>query len=475
MLAKLLKFVLFTRISKGGLIAIILSIIFFTLSRLTFGQSSQGPPLVGILVTTVILLLLLSLGGAMILKSDLDYLYTLPIDRWKIGLALYFSSIILSLLFIYFVVFSSLVSSIPLGSILPGVVDLLTLGVGIVSLSIVMQEMSTKAKVGIISLLGLWLISPAIGFQYSPTSIYLGKVYEGLLSSLALSVIAVYYAVKNLGRFDEIIAHKVSRTSRDVSSIVSFDSSSPFMVMLKFRLSYLTLSTRYGGLGYYSVRYRVARVLSVILVVTIIAIIYFFAMYFAIIRSPKSEITFVASFLSTIYILVLSFAFIGLGNVISERLWLGYMALGEKFLMYFLASIGLQSLVIMSPLIISNAVLGIVIDKTFLFSSLFLLSSIPSYAVLSTYIILKTNPMQARGDYEMTNVQLTPKMFLSGMGIGFASVIYANEFTLYFFVSSAIAIYSIIINFIIILCILLLLRGNRGIKLISELTERNYI
>ena len=97
MLLKLLKVIIFTRVSKTVFL-ILLGLSLFDLSvflsisiLLKHVQPLLSPKLSIIYVTG--LYLLFSFFPFNILKADIDYLFTSPIDRKELGIALYLSLI----------------------------------------------------------------------------------------------------------------------------------------------------------------------------------------------------------------------------------------------------------------------------------------------------------------------------------------------------------------------------------------------
>ena len=110
-MGKLVKFIILSRVSKGGLIALVGFTVYLTVIDLVLFEgvthSYLKVPLYLSLGYTVAVYALFSfifssLGGFVITKADVDYLFTLPIDRKTLGTALFLSYLVISALLMAF-------------------------------------------------------------------------------------------------------------------------------------------------------------------------------------------------------------------------------------------------------------------------------------------------------------------------------------------------------------------------------------
>ncbi|MCG2888422.1 MAG: hypothetical protein L7H21_03195 [Sulfolobales archaeon] len=246
MLWKLIKFAVLSRISKRGLILLTLLNAFILL--IGFGAYFHGvtSPQYESYATLYVAFIFVLLGLQVrigILKSDFDYYFTLPIDRKTLGTALVVANLIfMSVLSLSFVTITLSPYGFAVGPFL---------GISLASLTLVTYGMSLKERVAIFGIIGLWLSSASLGFPFSPLAAVTGHPIEGLLSAVAFAVVTLYFGVRRAGALDVVTMREVGRseTGREASDTVSFTGTSPFLAVLRLKLHYVGITSRYGFMG----------------------------------------------------------------------------------------------------------------------------------------------------------------------------------------------------------------------------------
>ncbi|QXJ35054.1 hypothetical protein [Saccharolobus shibatae] len=461
MFGKLLKLIIFSRFSKWGLATLIAASILASaifIRSVTLGAHSTTPSYYSIAYITALYILFSYIGGFTLMKADLDYLFTLPIDRKKLGIALYISSLIIYLIIIIYLSIFSYNSGLLLISPL--------LGVSLVSLNLTLQEMRTSHKVLILTVIALWFISPLIGFKYSPTSSIFGHFYESLSVTLPYTALLTFTSIRKVGNYDQILMKKISRTSGIVKHSISFNTSTPLRTILQLKLTYFPLVGRagfYTPSGSYSM--RVIRMSGIVIVTSVLGIAYFIVFRYGLMVS--SEFVYTGLSIATTYIAVFSVLFVGMSNLMSERIWLTIPSIGYKFFKYMIVASGVQSFIIILPFGIVDLILSIW-NPLFLNVGISLLFYIPLSCMLYTYLLAMVNPLQLKDEFNPVNVEFRGRSFL--IALIFVIILMPLFLIIYaplFFAGIAIAVLAITITY--------LLRDKMILKVVNKMTEAGYI
>jgi hypothetical protein len=282
---KLVKFLVLSRVSKPTLVLLVALGILTSLPLLLFHynkETSLTYSYFGIFYTIFFTLSPLfapqkgsSIPG--IIKSDVDFLFQLPIDSKELALGLITSNIIVSL--IYMVAISSFF--IPsLGLLAFPTLFLISLIPP--SLSVITYSLPLKSRISITFLIVLWDASALMGNPFSPLSMFFGY-YEGYFLLALLDVLLLYLAIT---RFNTVglASRYFAPEEKEVMKSISFSTSTPFMVMLIKNLHFLEIGGRSNILTAQTYFVRRVDVRWLILVFTIIGVV--FLVLLKIIYSP---------------------------------------------------------------------------------------------------------------------------------------------------------------------------------------------
>ncbi|MEM1627080.1 MAG: hypothetical protein QXV69_07395 [Sulfolobaceae archaeon] len=462
MFGKLLKLIIFSRFSKWGLaIMVAVTIFFLVMSLLPLaisGIQSAVPSYYSVIYITAFYILFSYISGFTLMKADLDYLFTLPIDRKRLGIALYISNLIIYLIFIsYLSSFSYNLGALYISPIL---------GISLVSLNLALQEIRTSYKVLVLAAIALWFLSPLLGFEYSPTSSIFGHFYESLSVTLPYTALLTLLSIRKAGNYDQILMKRVSRTSGVESHSISFNTSNLLRAILQLKLTYFPLVGRasfYTASGSYSM--RIIRMSRVVIATSALGAVYFIGFRYALAifgSASNAGLT-----VAVTYIALFSILLVGMSNLMSERLWLTVPSVGYKFFRYVIIASGVQSFIISLPFGIASLILSIW-NPLFLNAGISLLFYSPLSCMLSTYLLAMVMPVQLRDEFNPINVEIRGRSFLVGIIFGGTYVpIVLMIFAPLFIVGIVIILLALIITY--------LLRDKMIFKVINIMTEAGYV
>lgn len=265
MLGKLIKFVVFTRISKTVLI---INSLFLFLEGLIiyYSPSTFSFYYYYVISSFSFTILVYSLAsGFMLTKSDVYYLLTLPIEHQKISIALFIGNFVVGS---YFLLFFGIFTLKLLG--LLGILVTLAFSLIAISISIALTNAGIAKRAIVGGLLTLWYISPTLKFYYSPTAIFLGYSYNYVFLTL-LVIISLYLALRNIDN----IKYKVLTPSGEsvIKKTIDFSGKSPFLVILTKSFSFFEVFARVNYMGnviFKSIRVNVGYVLLVTFILSAI-------------------------------------------------------------------------------------------------------------------------------------------------------------------------------------------------------------
>jgi hypothetical protein len=296
---KLVKFLVLSRVGKPTLVLFVAIGILTSLPLLLFHynkETSLTYSYFGIFYTIFFTLSPLfapqkgsSIPG--IIKSDVDFLFQLPIDSKELALGLIISNIIVSL--VYMVAINTLF--IPsLGLLAFPTLFLISLIPP--SLSVITYSLPLKSRISIAFLIVLWDASALMGNPFSPLSMFFGY-HEGYFLLALLDVLLLYLAIT---RFNTVglASRYFAPEEKEVMKSISFSTSTPFMVMLIKNLHFLEIGGRSNILTAQTFIVRRVDVRWLILVFTIIGVV--FLVLLKIIYSPVVNPTVINSMYYTI-------------------------------------------------------------------------------------------------------------------------------------------------------------------------------
>jgi hypothetical protein len=467
MLAKLVKFVIVTRFSKPLLGLIVFFLVYDTAIGVLTGGKSQvaSNDLSYYAVGASIFFTSMSLlfGGLFVVKSDRDYLLTLPLSKRDLSLSLFVAQFVgygLTMLFLY-------------GFYVAGAGDLLTISVLVLnlvvlacvvtSLGVISNILETWKRVLLAGALGLWCFSSILGVPFTPVSSFHGNLVYGTVALFLLAAAVMPIALRELANLElGSIRTLLRTTSSEYKKNVSFAGKSPIRAVYSYHLSFLELVGRMNVAG--STSYRATRIRTrTVLLVSIPAS----AAYLILTRLiPRGgPIIFVVPIFMGIVVLVL----MSQGTLANERGWLAFTAMDPAtYLRHLLLSRVLSTLAIIAPFGAADIVLTVLGDSTGIQSGLVLLVTIPAASILATYIIARLGAVYQVKEEGMMPGEFNLRQFLAILPIYVVvGLIILSEYSLVSGVVIAIVLGA--------LSITLLGSSNVWRGIAYRLTERGFI
>ena len=399
MFYKLLKFVILSRFSKQILALMLVLLVWALFVSSKTGSSSVVYYYYGPALIAVFLILPVLSGGIAVLKSDRDFLFTLPLKRSELALSLFVVQMLSFGLIIIYVLgysFSSISSVLPYA-----LIDFIALILVITSLGPVTYTLKLGWRVLVAILMALLPLSAFAGFPFSPAGIYTGHPLYADITSVVLAVITVPLAFRSLSRVDLDLMKTFARyTSGDVKRVRKFSGMSPNKAIFAVNFFIVEVSGRMNSLGsggsYRSGRFRLSRG---VLVSAIIAGAYYYLLTYRLKLPLHSQE--IALFIFSIYS-VIFIMFFTMGVLGNERLWLGFMTRNPtRYLRDIVVAKSLSIATLLSPLAIANFLIALGGDEQALNLGLFLLVVIPSLLIIVVYLSAFLYPLQIKEELSM--------------------------------------------------------------------------
>jgi hypothetical protein len=293
-------------------------------------------------------------GGVMVLKSDRDYLFTLPLSTRDLSLSIYFSQFIafgVTVLFMFTYFAQALASAIL-------VIDLAALALVFTSLGVLAPSLSKWARALLAVALPLWTLLGITGFPLSPGSAFNGNVVGGTATLIALAVVTTAAAFRNLSHVElDLMRNLVRTTSADIKSPNSFVGKSPVSAIYSMNLSALSLAGRMNMAG--TSRYVSARVRTRWVVAATSAAAAAYAAFVVLLGQPftAGSDSLPVAILTAVALSFLAF-FFSQSAISNERIWLSLTSLpAATYFRNLVASKVLSLLLVLAPFALADAVL----------------------------------------------------------------------------------------------------------------------
>lgn len=399
MLYKLLRFVILSRFSKQ-LLALMLVLLIYALfiSSTTSGMEQiyyyYGPPILSLFLVLPILS-----GGIAVLKSDRDFLFTLPVKRSELALSLFIVQLLsFSLVIVYILAFS-------FSSLKPvffyALIDFIGLILAVTSLGPVTYTLRLGWRVLFAFVFALWPLSAYLGFPYTPAAIYTGHPAYAVVTSVILAAVTVPFAFRSLYRVDLDLMRTFTRySSGDVKHVRRFSGMSPMNAIYAENYFIVEASGRMnmmgGGSSHRSGRFKLSKG---IVVTSALAAAYYYVFNFGMRISLQYQelIIFMISIYSVVIIMFFTMGILG-----NERLWLGFMTRSPtRYLRDLLTAKSLSLATLLSPIAIASFLIAIQGNVQALSFGLLLLVEIPSLLVIVVYASAFLYPFQIREELMM--------------------------------------------------------------------------
>ena len=471
MLAKLLKFVIVTRFSKPLLALVALVLAYNTVIRLATSSNSQTFPggfqyyPVGFSAFFIVVSLLF--GGLFIMKSDRDYLLTLPLSRTELTLSLFAAQFLgsgVSLLFVYGFYISAVGS---LETILFLVMDIVLFALLMTSLGVVSNLLQSRTRGALAAALAFWCVPALVGFPFTPVSMFTGYLVYGSLTLLGLTIILVPLALKELSQIELGSMRTLLRaTGSDYKKNMSFSGKTPLGAIYSYHLSFLDLAGRINLAG--TTGYKAARVktTTVLIVSSLVALVFWIlAGLSPIAEFPARPAVGVLGIIMGIFVLVM----MSQGAFANERGWLAFTALDPAtYIRHLLVSKIVSALAILGPFAIVSLVLAYQGVEIGLNSAIVLLVTIPAASILMTYFVARFGVVQQIKEEGMMPGEFNLRQLVT---------ILPTYVVIGLLVVSGLSLQSsfIIATIMAVLAILILLPSSLWRGIAYRLTERGFI
>ncbi len=469
MLAKLVKFVLLTRFSKPllGVIAFFLAYDIVIRALTNSPGFSTGFSYYAVGATIFFITVSLLFGGLFILKSDRDYLLTLPLKRRDLSISLFTAQFVGSGITILFLFGFYLGGARTLEATAVLIADLAILAAVVTALGVVSNILSTWLRAGLAVILGLWCFSSILGNPFTPVSPFTGDLLYGSIVLFGLAVVIVPVALRELAYLELGSMRSMLRaTSSQYKRTMSFSGRSPVRAIYSYHLSFLELVARVNLAGSTSYRATRVRTSTVLVISSALAAVYLSLglSAFADLLSTRPVVLILPILMGVITLVLMSQA-----TFSNERGWLAFTAMDPAvYLRHLLLSRAVSTLAIIGPFGIVNSVLAFLGVSEGVNSSIVLLITVPSASILATYLVARMGAVQQVKEEGMMPGQFDLKQFLVIIPIYIMVALIA--------VSEISLIGSIIIATVVGILALLMMASKsvwRGIA--YRLTERGFV
>jgi hypothetical protein len=468
-LRKLLQFVLRTRFSRPFLIFVAVMVTYSLVISATLPPSGASTILEyyasGIIA--MFLAMALATGGVMVMKSDRDYLFTLPLTTRDLSLSIFFAQFIAygtTVLFMFIYLAGAFTTPLL-------VVDMVALALTFTSLAVIGPVIRTRARIIISVALALWTLLSFANIPFTPASAFNGNLYGGTATLLMLTAVTVALAFRSLGRIElDMMKSLVRTTASDIKSPNSYVGKSPLDAIYSMNLTNMSLAGRMnmGGTSRYVSRRVKTRWVALISAAAAIA---FFI--FALSLGPSNMTNNLPNGDTANVILALGLSFIGFffsqSAISNERLWLCLTSLpAATYFKHLISSKVISLLVVLAPFAVADAVLWVLGDPEALGALLMILLVIPGAFVLEICWAAYIAPIQVKGDDMMMPAQFNLRQLVVALPMGMVVVV-ATVGVLFAPFAAAAGL---------VLCILsaaLTLSGRFWSLVVTKLTENGFV
>lgn len=468
MILKLIKFVILTRFSKPYLIFLIIIAGLYIIPSAISHSNTTDTGFMSFykyyVFGTLTFLFIMSLltGGLAVTESDRQYLFTLPLSKKDLGIALFFMQFLgfgISVLFFYGV-FLPLIS-IPAYLL---AIDLIMLSLFLTSLTILATFMDLKNRIAYAVILSLFNFIGIFNIPLSPITAFIGThLYDSLfLIFLSIALLTISFSkLKNI-EF-ELIRTILRSSSTYYKEIRSFVGLKPISAIYRLHFNTLFFQGRINIAG--ASRYSSARIRLTKLVIfpAIFALIFLIVNVFLLKGKYITGIEIGLNIILAYIVFGLSFS-----TLSNERLWLSITSLpSHVYLRHLLLSKALAIFVLLSPFIIANLVMYLLGFEVALVSAIAEFAIFPSISAIYTYLYSFATPIQITDDIVPTmqfNLRQAIIVLLSYSVI--ALVI--GAFYLQYFLIASIIVVNLAFAYILL---------NKSIhrNLVNRLAEKNFV
>ncbi len=475
MLAKLIKFVILTRFSKPLLAILAFFLVYETvIGTITTGSTGKFTGFYSyyaIGASVFFMTMSLLLGGLFVLKSDRDYLLTLPLSKRELSVSLFVAQFIGSGITILFLYGFYVAGAGDIATTILLIVNLTVLACVVTAFGVISNILETWKRILLALGLAAWCLSALIGFQLTPVSSFVGSFVYGTIALFVLAAAVVPVALRELANLElGSIRSLLRATSSEYKKNMSFSGKGPIRTVYSYHLSFLEIVGRFNIGG--STSYRATRVkTSTALLVSILAASAYFAFEDL---SPiggmlQGQHWKPLVFILPIFLGVITIVLMSQGTLSNERGWLAFTAMDPAtYLRHLLLSRFISTLAIIGPFGAANIALGLMGEPSAFQSSIVLFVTIPTGSLFVTYLVARLGAVQQVKEEGLMPGQFELKQFVVVLLMYFIiGLVVISEL---FIVAAA-----VISTILIATSILLLARRSVWRGLAFRLTERGFV
>jgi hypothetical protein len=412
-LLSLLRFILRTRFSRPFLIFLVIMLA-YSGAIIHFTSATSVSVILGYYAAGIVaffLAMALATGGVMIMKSDRDYLFTLPLSTRDLSLSIFFSQFIAfgATVLIMFSYFAQVFAS-PLM-----LVDLAALALIFTSLGLIATSLQTKVRLTLSVALALWTLLSFANFQFTPGSEFNGNLLGGTATLIVLAGVTIAFAFRGLSRVElDMMKNLVRSSSAEVKSPNSFAGKSPVGAIYSMNLSSMSLAGRFNMAG--ASRYVSRRVKTrwVVAATSAAAAAYFvFVLFIGQPTGSHGVVVLPAETLVAVILSMLAF-FFSQSAITNERIWLSLTSLpAASYFRHLVASRVISLLMILVPFAVADVALLALGYGGALGALTIVLTVVPGSFVLEMCWAAYIAPIQIKGDDMMMPAQFSLRQFVT--------------------------------------------------------------
>ncbi len=415
MLPKLLRFILRTRFSRPFLILMGVVVLYAIIAAGLTPPSEVSTVLSyeGTAVVALFMAMSLATGGVMVMKSDRDYLFTLPLSTRDLSISIFFSQFIAygaSILFV--LIYLAPGFSSPLLAL-----DVVGLALTVTSLGIIATSMETRMRLLLSALLAVWTLLALDGVPYTPASAFNGNLYTGTAVLLLLTAATTATAVRGLSRVElDMMRNLIKTSSADVKAPTSFAGKSPIGAIYSMNISNMALASRMNMGGTSRFVSRRVKTKWILAASSVAAAAYFaYALDAGRTQSLNGADTSPVAVVAAIVLSFLGF-FFSQSAITNERIWLSLTSLPPATYFRHLIGSKLASLmIILAPFAVADAFLAALGYAMALAGLVIVLTVIPASFVLQICFSAYLAPLQVKGDDMMMPGQFNLRQMAAGL------------------------------------------------------------
>lgn len=418
----------------------------------------------GILI--VFLTIMIPFGGLAIMRSDIDYLFILPLKKRDLAVSFYITQFIatgISFLFAFGYVLPFLARNVVEAVMLS--IDLVLIAMMITAFSIVAYRMGNRGKTITVVALAIWTISPLAGFSYTYSSVFFGNFLYGTVLTILVSIPVNLLAIKQLGTIELGFTKMSTRFSSEIyKNQIRYSKYSGIKSIYILNLLQLNLTSRMNIGASTSSRAARIKIQHLLVPVIIFAVVYaIICPYF----ENGSDIN-TAVLIGTIYIGMIIPMLFSQSVISYERAWLSFTSMpAYRYWRSVILAKFIQISIVTIPFFFASVYLYFAGVRLALNTLPIFALTIPSVSLIMIYISGFVTMDQMKEVGTMPS-QMNLRQVIIVLPVILIVVV----------VSISVIVWTAgLISSLAVFCIMLLIVFRKGpwINLVYRLTERGYV